>query len=122
LLSEVWDGDLAAGYLEVTAETYSRDDGWRPVLVLGAGPDDDDPHEGALYVRDGYEQGVLSPFGGHDDLPLSGWHWGKNTLSSWEFLLPDGGQVSFGARSSGDLTGLHDTSVLTLVSDLVSCG
>ena len=96
-LYEMWQRGPADSYLEITARRYIEEAGWRPVLVIGAVPQREDPDEWLLYVREGYEVISMEPFGSHDDLPMPGWHWAKSVLSSWNIMLPDSKVVHFSA-------------------------
>ena len=96
-LYDLWNRGPADSYLEITARAFIEKAGWRPVLVIGAVPQQDDPDEWYLYIREGYEIIKLEPFGSHDDLPMPGWHWADNTLNSWEIMLPDGEDENFTA-------------------------
>lgn len=97
-LHDLWQRGPADSYLEITARTSMEKAGWRPILVLGAVSRQDTRKEWALFVREGYEVTRMEPFGSHDYLPMPGWHWAKNTLSSWKIMLPDGREASFSAR------------------------
>ena len=96
-LYDMWHRGPADSYLEITARSYIEKAGWRPVLVIGAVPQREEPDEWLLYVREGYEVIRLEPWSDHNDLPMLGWHWAKNTLSSWDIMLPEGEFVHFSA-------------------------
>lgn len=97
-LYEMWQRGPADSYLEITARSHIERAGWRPVLVIGAVPQREDPDAWLLYVREGYEVIRMEPFGSHGDLPMPGWHWAQNVLSAWDIMLPDGDKVHFSAR------------------------
>ena len=86
----------AGSYLDLEAARFLEEEGWRPVQVVGLyfedPEDDDDP---LLILADGYEVLLLDPFGSIDPLPPPGLHWGKNVISSWDILLPDGTKRRF---------------------------
>ena len=79
----------------VSAYRYMEREGWRPIRVVGV--DVFDTTYGKreiLTVIDRYETIHLRLFD-IAELPYPGWYWGKNTLSSWRILYPDGDEVGF---------------------------
>jgi hypothetical protein len=94
-LRGLWAPDPVPSYLEYSAVRYLEEEDWRPVRVVGRVPDRISGYD--LLVADGYDLLVLDPWGSPDPLP-PGVFWGRNTLSSWTIIEPDGDEIDFRAE------------------------
>ncbi len=86
-------------YLSESAQRYMESNGWQQIEVLGVREVEDRiSSEIFLVINDNYEILFLDPWGGEDNLPSPGIYWAKNSLSSWEILMPDGKDRDFLAK------------------------
>ncbi len=90
---------VTISYTEDAAENYLRKNGWRRIRIIGAVPATDVSNDLWLVVSDQYKLHTLDPFS-VDYLPDPGVYWGKNTMSSWTIIYPDGEAESFSERNT----------------------
>ncbi len=91
----LFERNTARDLLTVTAHRYMHDEGWRHIQVIDGYKADSPTEESEIVIRDGYKIVVLRPFSSMAELPLPGWYWGQNTLSSWRLLTAECEELSF---------------------------
>lgn len=86
--------------LEKSAYGFMEKNGWRGVYVMGAFIDSSTAiQQNQIVIFDNYNILALDPWKDSDPLPMPGYYWAKNSLTSWDLIYEDGTQHGFVARS-----------------------